>query len=236
MATEVKQKQVTGETPEKNTSEDRAVETAKHFWERNSKFITYVVVALVVVVGGWFAYKNYFVAPEEQKAEELIWKAQTYFGVDSFAKALNGDGQTQGFLRVISRHGGTKAGNLAKFYAGVCYLKLGDFNNAIKYLKDFSTDQVALQMRTSGLLGDAYSMQGKKQEAVDYYTKAANVWEQNEFDTPEYLFRAAQLNQELGKTKEAIDQLKKIKDAYPNSPRMQQGEVDKYLGKLGDLN
>lgn len=233
MATEVKQKQVTGQTPDKS-SEERAVESARHFWDRNSKFITYVVTALVLVVGGYFVYKNYFVAPEEQKAEDLIWKAQQFYQVDSFAKALNGEGPTQGFLRVISRHGGTKAGNLAKFYAGSCYLELGDYNNAIKYLKDFETDQPAMKVRKNGLLGDAYSEQGKKQEAVDYYTKAGNTWADDDINAPEYLFRAALLNQELGKNKEAIALLKQIKDKYPLNPRA--SEVDKYLGRLGDLN
>jgi tetratricopeptide (TPR) repeat protein len=233
MATEVKQKQVTGQPPEK-TSEERVVDSARHFWDRNSKFITYVGVALVLLVGGYFAYTNYFVAPEERKAEELIWRAQSYYNVDSFAKALSGDGQTQGFLRVISRHGGTKAGNLAKFYAGSCYLELGDFNNAIKYLKDFETDQPALKVRANGLLGDAYSEQGKKQEAVEYYTRAGNAWEDDDINAPEYLFRAALLNQELGKNKEAIALLKQIKEKFPMSPRA--NEVDKYLGKLGDVN
>jgi tetratricopeptide (TPR) repeat protein len=233
MATEVKQKQATGQPPEK-TSEDRVVDTARNFWERNSKFITYVGVALVLAVGGYFVYNSYVVAPEEQKAEELIWRAQSYYKVDSFAKALNGDGQTQGFLRVISRHGGTKAGNIAKFYAGSCYMELGDFNNAIKYFKDFSTDQPAMKVRTNGLIGDAYSELGKKQEAVDAYTKAGSIWEEDDINSPEYLFRAALLNQELGKNKEAITLLKKIKDNYPMSPRA--NEADKYLGKLGDLN
>lgn len=163
MATEVKPKQATGPV-EPKSSEEKVVETARHFWDRNSKFITYVIVGLILVVGGYFGYKNYVVAPEEQKAEDLIWKAQDFYKVDSFAKALNGDGQTAGFLRVISRHGSTKAGNLAKFYAGSCYLELGDFNNALKYLKDFETDQPALKVRAYGLLGDANSELGKNRK------------------------------------------------------------------------
>jgi tetratricopeptide (TPR) repeat protein len=233
MATEVKQKQVTGQPSEKS-SEDKVVDNARHFWERNSKFITYVVTALVVVIGGYFLYKAYVVAPEEAKAEELIWRAQNYYKVDSFAKALNGDGQAAGFLRVISRHGGTRAGNLAKFYAGSCYMELGDFNNAIKYLKDYDADQPLLKIRTYGLLGDAYVELGKKQEALDNYTKASTAWEEDDVNTPEYLFRAAMINSELGKTKEAIAQLKQVKEKYPMHPRA--NEADKFLGKLGDLN
>jgi predicted negative regulator of RcsB-dependent stress response len=233
MATTVKQKQATDPTTEKS-SEDRVVESAKHFWERNSKFITYVVTGLVLVVGGYFAYVNFMVKPDEEKAEELIWKAQSFYKVDSFAKALNGDGQTQGFLRVVSRHGGTKAGNLAKFYAGVCYLKLGDFNNAVKYLKEFETDVPVLKVRAFGCLGDAYSMLGKKQEAIDNYTKAGNAYDDDDVNAPEYLYRAAMINADMGKTKEAATLLKQLKDKFPASNRA--AEADKYLGKLGDLN
>lgn len=233
MATEVKQKQVPEQSTEKS-SEERLVDSARTYWERNSKFISYTVIVLVLAVGGYFAYSNFVVAPEERKAEELIWKAQEYYKVDSFAKALNGDGQSAGFLRVISRHGGTKPGNVAKFYAGSCYLQLGDFINAIKYLKEFSTDQPALQVRVNGLLGDAYSELGKKQEAADYYTKAGTIYQDDDINSPEYLFRAALMNQELGKNKEAANLFKQLKDKYPTSQHVL--EADKYLGKMGEFN
>ena len=111
---------------------------------------------------------------------------------------------------------------------------LGDYNNAIKQLKDFSTDQVQFELRTAGLLGDAHSELGKKQEAIDYYKKAGTMFDKDDANSPEYLFRAAMLSQELGKYKEAIELLHQIKEKYPNSQRS--FEVDKHLGKLGDLN
>jgi tetratricopeptide (TPR) repeat protein len=231
MATEVKQ---VPEQPIEKSSEERVVDSARDFWGKNNKLITYAVVGLVVVIGGYFAYNQFFKGPAEAKASEAIWKAEDYFRQDSFKLALNGDGKNPGFLKVISGHGGTKAGNLAKFYAGACYMQLGDFNNAIKQLKDFSTNQVEFELRTAGLLGDAHSELGKKPEAIDYYKKAGNLFDKDDVNSPEYLFRAAMLNQELGKNKEAIELLHQIKDKYPNSQRS--FEVDKHLGKLGDLN
>lgn len=231
MATDVKQ---VPEQPIEKSTEERVVDSARDFWGKNNKLITYAVVGLVVVIGGYFAYKQFFKGPAEAKAAEAIWKAEDYFRQDSFKLALNGDGRNPGFLKVISAHGGTKAGNLAKFYAGACYMQLGDFNNAIKQLKDFSTNQVEVELRTAGLLGDAYSELGKKQEAVEQYKKAGTMFDKDDVNSPEYLFRAAMLNQELGKNKEAIELLHQIKDKYPNSQRA--FEVDKYLGKLGDLN
>jgi predicted negative regulator of RcsB-dependent stress response len=231
MATDVKQ---VPEQPVVKTTEEKVVDSARDFWGKNNKVITYVLVGLVVVFGGYFAYKNFFKAPAETKAADAIWKAEDYFRQDSFQLALQGDGVNMGFIKAISKHGSTKAGNLSKFYAGACYMQLGDFNNAIKYLKDFSTSQVEVKLRATGLLGDAYSELGKKQEAIDQYKKAGTLFDKDDVNSPEYLFRAAMLNQELGKNKDAIELLKMIKDKYPNSQRA--FEVDKYLGKLGDLN
>lgn len=234
MATDI---QPTGQAPVKKTSEERVVAGAQQFWSKNSKAIAIVLAVIVLLVGGYFAYNSFYKGPQELKAAEAIWKAEEYFRNDSIKLALNGDGINQGFLKVISRYGGTKTGNRAKFYAGACYLQLGDFNNAIKYLKDFSTDEIVAEMRTNGLLGDAYAEQGKKEEAIPYYKKAGTLLPEDQVNSPEYLFRAAMLLQDLGKTQEAIELLRQIKNEYPRSvmPEAQGGQdIDKYLGKLGD--
>ncbi|MBO9201809.1 MULTISPECIES: tetratricopeptide repeat protein [Niastella] len=231
MATEVKQ---VPEQPVERSTEEKVVDSARDFWGKNNKVITYALAGLVVIVGGYFAYTKFYKGPAEAKAADAIWKAEDYYRLDSFKLALEGDGMNGGFLKAIKNHGGTKAGNLAQFYAGACYMQLGDFNNAIKYLKEFSTSQVEMEVRAAGLLGDAYSELGKKQEAVDYYKKAGNLFDKDDINSPEYLFRAAMLYQDLGKNKEAIEVLHQIKDKYPSSQRA--FEVDKYLGKLGDLN
>ena len=231
MATEVKQ---VPEQPIERSTEERVVDSARDFWGKNNKVITYALAGLVVIVGGYFAYTQFYKKPAEAKAAEAIWKAEDYYRLDSFKLALEGDGQNGGFLKAIKNHSGTKAGNLAQFYAGSCYMQLGDYNNAIKYLKDFSTNQVEVEVRATGLLGDAYSELGKKEEAVGYYKKAGSLFDKDDINSPEYLFRAAMLYQDMGKNKDAIELLHQIKDKYPASQRA--FEVDKYLGKLGDLN
>jgi tetratricopeptide (TPR) repeat protein len=231
MATEIKE---APEQPVEKSTEERVVDSARDFWGKNNKVITYALAGLVVIVGGYFAYTQLYKKPAEAKAAEAIWKAEDYYRLDSFKLALEGDGQNAGFLKAIKTHSGTKAGNLAQFYAGACYMQLGDFNNAIKYLKDFSTSQVEVEVRATGLLGDAYSELGKKEEAVGYYKKAGSLFDKDDINSPEYLFRAAMLYQDMGKNKEAIEVLHQIKDKYPSSQRAL--EADKYLGKLGDLN
>lgn len=229
MANEVKHPEEKNTTPHAGRVENRS----EQFWQKNSKVILSVLIAAVLIVGGYFVYQNYFRNPEELKAAEAMWKAEDYYRNDSARLALNGDGANAGFLRIMSRYSGTKAASLAKFYAGACYVKLGDFNNAIKQLKDYKTDDKLLEVRATGLLGDSYAESGKKNEAVTEYRKAGTLFPDDNFNSPEYLFRAGLLYQDLGKNKDAIEVFKIIKDKYPSSERG--AEIDKYLARLGEI-
>jgi tetratricopeptide (TPR) repeat protein len=230
MATEVKNVKETKTTP---AVSEPGRDKAQEFWNRNSKYIVYGFAAIVLLVGGYFIYQNYFKAPEEQKASEAMWRAEEFFRADSVRLALNGSGANQGFLRIISKYGGTKAGNLSRFYAGACYMKLGDFRNAIKHLKEFSTDDELLQVRTAGLLGDAYAETGKKNDAAESYKKAGTIFEEDNINSPEYLFRAGLLYETMGKPESAIEMYSIIKEKYSATPRGV--EIDKYLARLGKV-
>lgn len=231
MATEVK---VGTETvPATTATTEVRGQKTQQFWNKNSKYIVYTFAAIVLLVGGYFVYQNYFKAPEEQKASDAMWRAEEFYRADSIRLALNGSGANQGFLRIISKYGGTKSGNIARFYAGSCYMKLGDFNNAIKQLKEFSTDDELLQVRTAGLLGDAYAETGKKNEAVENYKKAGTMFEDDNINSPEYLFRAGLLYETMGKNQDAIEMYNVIKQKYPTTQRGI--EIDKYLARLGEM-
>ncbi len=208
---------------------------AKDFWTRYSKPIIVVGAALILLVVGFFGYKNFVQEPKEQKAADALFKAEEYWRKDSINLALNGDGQNLGFLKVISRYGGTDAGNLAKFYAGACYIKLDDNANAIKYLKDFSTDAKQVQQRAYKLLGDASADLGKNAEALDYYKKAARHFKEDQQNSSEALFLAAYLADRVIKNqKEAIALYKELKEKYPNT---RYGvDADNYLAQLGVYN
>ena len=213
--------------------EKNPVAELQNVWEQYGKLASYVLLAIVLVVGGFFAYRNLISEPKEKQATEAMFRAEEYYRMDSTRLALNGDNINAGFLKVISRFGGTKAANLASFYAGSCYLKLGDFNNAVKYLSGFSTSVKQLQERAYGLLGDAYSEQNKKEEAAEQYKKAGTYYEKDELFSPEYLFRSGYLYESMGKTQDAIAMYKMIKDKYPGSQRG--ADIDKYLARLGSI-
>lgn len=209
------------------------VEKALSFWDSYKKPVLGILAVLVIGVGGWLGYKNMVVAPKEAKANDAIAKAQQYFAMDSMNLALNGDGASKGFLKIAKEYSGTNAGNLAGYYAGICYLNLGEYAKAEKFLKDFSSDDTYLQARAYALTGDALSEQKKFADAVDYYKKAADRNEKDESFNAEYLFRAGMLySTELNKQSEAVAVFKKIKDEYPTTQRGL--EIDKYLARLGE--
>lgn len=205
---------------------------AKGFWKKNGKSFLIGFALVVIVVGGWYSYQNFIVAPNEEKAGLAIYKAQEYFREDSLKLALNGDGSHKGFLYVINNYGSTKIGNLAKYYAGLCYLKTGDFNNAVKYLDGFSTSAKQVQMMAYGALGDAYSELSKKEEAIASYKKASETFPEDEINASEYLFRAALRSEIDGKTQQAVELYKKLKDEFPSTQHGR--EADKYIHRLVD--
>jgi tetratricopeptide (TPR) repeat protein len=203
----------------------------KHFEDNYGKKTAVGIAVVLILVLGYFGYKQYILDPKEKQASEAMFRAEEYFRADSIRLALNGDAVNAGFAKIITRYNGTKAADLAGFYAGSCYLKLGDFNNAVKYLKDFKTSAVQVQAKAYGLLGDAYSELNKKDEAAEQYKKAGTYFDQDEVISPEYLFRAGYLYESMGKSQDAIAMYQLIKTKYPGSPRG--FDIDRYLARLG---
>jgi len=209
---------------------DQIVLRFQEFIKKFGKEIGIGLAVILLVLGGIFGYNEFILKPKEQKAAELLYKAQQYFSQDSSKLVLQGDGTNKGVLYVMSNYGGTKSATLCKYYAGVSYLKLGEFAKAIEYLKDFKTDAKQVQMVAYGCLGDAYAESGKKDDAFDYYVKAAHTFESDENGSAEYLFRAGLLSETLGKADKAVELYKEIKTKFPKSEKGTQ--IDKYIARL----
>ncbi|GAA0565604.1 tetratricopeptide repeat protein [Chitinophaga japonensis] len=209
-----------------------SVHKAEDFYHKNKNVINIALLAVVVIVGGFFAYNRFIKAPNEKKAQEMIFHAQEAFAADSFRLALNGDGNNYGYLQVIDRYGGTKVGNLAKYSAGVCYVKLGEYQKGIDMLKSFSADDKLVQAYAYGLTGDAYMELNKMDEGIGFYKKAGH-YSDNELTAPLYLFRAGLALEKAGKPQEAITIYKEIREKYPQTNEGR--EMDKYLARLGEV-
>lgn len=216
-------------------SSDAVIAKAKGFWEKYSKPLMIVSVLLIVVIGGWYGYQQFIVKPKEEKAVEASFRAEEYFRMDSLKLALNGDGQNLGFEKIADKFSGTKTGEMANLYAGTCHLRLNNFEKAVKYLKAFSSTSQLVQARAYKLLGDAYAEQGKNEEALSSYKKAAREFEKDEANSPDYLFTAAYFADRMMKNKEeAVKLYKELKEKFPRS--QQAVDADNYLAQLGVYN
>ena len=202
-------------------------------YEGNKKTINMVVTIVLALIVGFFAYLKLYKEPRENKAANAISFAQNYFAQDSLDKALNGDGQHKGFLKVMKQYSGTKTANLCNYYAGVCYLKKGDAKNAIKYLKDFDAQGTLVEYAAYGAFRDDYMVCNNVKEGIEYYNKAAAKKEDNLL-TPVYLYRAGMAYEMNKQPQKAIENYKRIRDEYPQS--MFARDMDKALARLGVLD
>jgi len=221
------------------------IEKARGFWEDYNKPVIYIGSALILLLVGWTVYKYMFKVPKEEKANEVVFVTQKYFAEFSNASdsskimlatvCLNGDGTNPGALKIINNYSGTAAANLCEYYAGACYLHLGQFDKAIKFLKNFDADGATqIKNRAYGMIADANAELNKNDEALNYYKKAADVNSKDDYTSSEFLFRAALFAESTGKTKEAVDLFKKIKSDYPLSEKA--ADVDRYLARLGEFS
>ncbi|NNK82807.1 MAG: tetratricopeptide repeat protein [Flavobacteriaceae bacterium] len=218
-----------------NTLDEGASKT-EQWVVKNQKYIFVIVALVAVVVLGSLGYKNFIQEPKESEAMNDMFQAQKYFDEavaatekDSlFTLSLSGGEGKFGFLDVIENHSGTDASNLANYYAGMAYLNLKDYQNAIKYLSDFSSDDEALGPLAAGGIGDAFAQIDQLEDALTYYEKASEM-KSNEFTTPMFLYKAGSVALKLGKNDKALTYFTRIKDDYSKSAEA--SNIDAFIGK-----
>lgn len=213
---------------ERMVAVEEALSKSEHFIESNQKIISYVVGGIILIVLAYFGYQKFIQIPKEKNAQTAMFKAEYYFEKDSLSLALNGDGESFGFLEIIDDYGSTSAGNLANYYAGICYLNLGDYEEAIDYLKDFDGSDELVSGMAIGAIGDAYMQMGEVDKAIKYYLEAANKKE-NEFITPTFLLKAGWSYELAGEWQKAHDTYDRIKKEYPKAREAR--DIDKAIAK-----
>lgn len=207
-------------------SVEQALTKTEQYIEENQKSLTIIIAAIIVVVGGYLSYKNFYLAPKEKEAQEEMFMAERYFEQDSFQLALEGDISALGFLDIIDEYGITKTADLAYYYAGICYLRTGQYEEAIEYLKQFDSNDRLVSSIALGAIGDAYVELDNLKEGVAFYEKAAENTE-NGFTSPIYLKKAGIVYEKLEEYEKAINAYKTIKIKYPESDEAK--DIDKYI-------
>lgn len=200
------------------------------------------LVAIVVVVGGVFAYIYGYSKPREDKAQELLGIVmQKYIMKQDFEHALKGEGKTVGLVSIADKYGSTDAGNIAKYQAGLCNYNLGKTKEAIKYLEDFDTKgDNTISAQALYTLANCYANDKQLDKAVNAFKDAAKATEIPAL-CAEYLLQAGLILENQKKNDEALQIYKDIKKKYPTAPICAQQEqngtvldavIEKYIERL----
>ena len=185
------------------------------------------VAAVVIIVAGFIMYKHLYAEPREEKAQAALFKGQEYFEQDAFEQSLNGDSiGVTGFLKVADEYSGTKAANLAKAYAGICYAQLGKYEDAVKMLDSFSSNDQMVAPAILGATGNCYAQLGQLDKAASTLLSAAAKADNNTL-SPIFLMQAGEILVKQGKFDDAVEAYTKIKDKYFQS--YQAIDIDKYI-------
>ncbi|MBQ8501591.1 MAG: tetratricopeptide repeat protein [Bacteroides sp.] len=216
---------------QKKTNETLNVEEAltqsEAFLIKNKKTIIGAVVAVVLIIAGVVMYKNLYAEPREEKAQAALFKGQEYFEADAYEQALNGDSiGYAGFLKVADEYSGTKAANLAKAYAGLCYAHLGKYDEAVKELDAFDGDDQMVAPALKGAMGNCYAQLEQLDKAASLLLKAAAEADNNTL-SPIFLQQAGEILVKQGKYDDAIKAYTQIKEKYFRS--YQSMSIDKYI-------
>ena len=207
---------------------EETLSKTEQYIENNQENLVRIVGTIVVVIALFIGYQKLYIAPMEKEAQVDMFMAELYFQKDSFNLALNGDGQYLGFIDIADEYSGIKAGALANYYAGLSYLNTGDFENAIEYLDDFSSDDIILSSLALGCIGDAYMELDDTDNALSYYEDAES-YSDNEFTAPRYMLKQAMIHESNGDYDDALALYKGIAADYKTS--FEGKDIEKYIAR-----
>lgn len=208
---------------------EQALSSSEAFIEKYQKQLLMGVAAVIILILGVLAFRNFYQNPREIAAENEMYRAQLFFATDSFKLALNGDGNTTiGFKNIASDYSITKSGNLAAAYAGICYFHLGEYDNAIKFLSQYDGKDNYFKTSIIGMIGDAYVELNELSKALNYFDKAAKM--KNEVLSPVYLKKAGIVHESQKEFDKAEKAYVTIKENYPSSAEA--SDIEKYIARV----
>ncbi len=209
---------------------ENALGKTEEWFEKNWKTLAIVLAAVLVVLMAPISQKDVIHGLHRgKKAADAMFVAEQLFIAEDYTTALNGDGTNLGFLDVVASYGGTSEGRLAAHYAGICYLKTGELDNALEYLGKYRAVRgvpgAIVNAENEGLKGDVYVQKGDYAAAAGHFRKAADV-DDNILTTPMYLKKLGLALEATGDYAAAVAAYRRITDEYPAS--LEARDIEKF--------
>ncbi len=212
---------------ERNEAIVETLSKTELFFKNNGRKLIIATVAVLVIVAAWVLWYKFSYQPKKEEAQEQMYPAEANFRTEEYELALRGDGNVLGFEQIIDDYG-KKAGKSAYFYAGVCELQLGNYSEAISYLKKYKGKDQILSGRALCCIGDAYVGLNDYKTAISWFEKAAKT--SDDVFSAGYLLKAGVASEEIGNNEQALGYYNEIKLKYPQS--MEGYDIDKYISRI----
>ena len=155
---------------------DQGALDTERFVEKHAKTLMIIFGALVVAVLGYFAYKQFYVAPRNEEATLSYLAAQKNLADGKDDLALGGKtAANPGYLGTYNNFSDTKVGKLSAYNAGLLKFKEGKYQEAYYLLENFSSDNDVLMALKYGAMADCQSNLNKNDDALSLLDKASSA-------------------------------------------------------------
>jgi len=215
-------------SPQTLQNVEQTLTKTEQFLEENYKSLLTGLTIIVALVGIFWLARIYL-HKRNDEAQSQIYQAERYLEMDSINLALYGDGNYLGFLDIADEYKYTNTGNLALYGTGICYLHLGEYEEAIDFLNKYSKKDKVIGSLAIGATGDAYVEMGDYEKGISKYLEAAD-FASNSFNSPIFLMKAAELYELNNSYTEALEIYERIKSEYPEST--EGSSIDKYISRV----
>lgn len=195
-----------------------------HFYENNKAAVIGGGIGLVLAIGLTVGYIIYS-GNQEEEAVNLLGIAEQELLQGNYQEALNGNEQefTLGFVQIADNYSGTKAGNLAHYYAAISEYELGNYEEALSYIQEYDVPEGILGVAPISMHANILVELERFEEAAEQFERAAN-WDENSSTTPYNLYKAAEAHRAAGNNEQALAKIETIISEYPNSQQIAEAE------------
>lgn len=203
---------------------------AQSFYDRNKNSVIGGAIALLIVIAGSIGY-YYYAQSQEAEAQELMGQATQAYLQGNYKEALSGSETnfTVGFRQIINNYSRTDAANLARYYAAVSSFKLGNPQEALKYIQDYEIPEGIMGVGPLSFHAVIHTELGNHAQAAELYVKAAE-WDKNDSTTPYNYLKAAYAFFDEGNRDKAQKYAQFVVDNYPNNAQV--SDAQKLLGMV----
>ncbi len=201
----------------KEIKEDKLVTSfyqVQDFYFKYQKQILIAAGAIAVIILAFVIYSNK-IQQENQDASVALARIMPSYKAKNYKEAIEGKAGTNiiGLKQIVENDGSSETGESAKIFLAHSYYMLGQYDNALKYYKDYSGSIDLFQSTALAGAAACYEAKGNIQKAAEFFQDAAFVTKENPQNV-NYLLRAGLDYHQIGKNEEAKKYFNVIKKEY----------------------